>query len=73
MEEALAGNWREPPSVTLVAIGLTGMSGIEGLKLFRGRYPSVAPLMLTVFEDDDRIFEAIRARLMVARRRLRRS
>jgi DNA-binding NarL/FixJ family response regulator len=59
MEEALAHTWSEVPDVALVDIGLPGMSGIEGLARLRERYPTVALLMLTVYEDDDRIFEAL--------------
>jgi DNA-binding NarL/FixJ family response regulator len=59
MEEALARTWSEVPDVALVDIGLPGMSGIEGLARLRERYPTVALLMLTVYEDDDRIFEAL--------------
>jgi DNA-binding NarL/FixJ family response regulator len=58
MEEALAGI-REPPDVVLFDIGLPGMSGIEGMRHLRRRYPGLAALMLTVYEDDDRIFEAM--------------
>jgi DNA-binding NarL/FixJ family response regulator len=42
-----------------VDIGLPGMSGIKGLPLLRERYPRVALLVLTVYEDDERIFEAL--------------
>ena len=59
MEEALARPWSEIPHVALVDIGLPGMSGIEGLALLRERYPDVALVMLTVYEDDDRIFQAL--------------
>ena len=59
MEEALARTWNEIPSVALVDIGLPGMSGIDGLKVLRERYPPVALLMLTVYEDDERIFQAL--------------
>ncbi len=59
MEEALAHTWKEVPDVALVDIGLPGMSGIEGLPLLRKKYPSVALLMLTVYEDDERIFQAL--------------
>jgi DNA-binding NarL/FixJ family response regulator len=48
-----------PPDVALVDIGLPGMSGIEGVRLLRDRYPGVMPLMLTVYEDDERIFDAL--------------
>lgn len=58
MEEALAGNWTEV-EVALVDLGLPGMSGIEGLPLLRRKYPAVALLVLTVYEDDERIFQAL--------------
>src|SRR5262249_53073304 len=59
MEEALAAPWEDTPSVALVDIGLPGMSGIDGLRILRQRYPAMALMMLTVYEDDDRIFEAL--------------
>src|SRR5262245_47656895 len=58
MEDALARPWPGAPDVALVDIGLPGMSGIEGLRVLRERYPRVVMLMLTVFEDDDSIFSA---------------
>jgi DNA-binding NarL/FixJ family response regulator len=59
MEDALARAWGEVPDVALVDIGLPGMSGIKGLPLLREKYPRVAFLMLTVYEDDERIFDAL--------------
>src|SRR5215471_13110979 len=59
MEEALAHPWPEIPDVALVDIGLPGLSGIEGIRLLRQKYPSVVPVMLTVYEDDERIFDAL--------------
>lgn len=59
MEEALARPWSPVPEVALIDIGLPGMSGIKGLPLLREKYPRVAPLMLTVYEDDERIFQAL--------------
>ena len=59
MEEALARTWSEIPLVALVDIGLPGMSGIEGLPILRQKYPGVALLMLTIYDDDERIFDAL--------------
>jgi DNA-binding NarL/FixJ family response regulator len=59
MEEALDGIGRATPRVALVDIGLPGLSGIEGVRILREQYPSMAVALLTVFRDDDRIFQAI--------------
>lgn len=59
MEEALARPWHDVPHVVLVDIGLPGMSGIDGLAVLREKYPTIALLMLTVYEDDERIFHAL--------------
>ena len=59
MEEALARLKDEVPDVLLSDIGLPGMSGIEGIRIIRERYPQMQILMLTVYDDDDRIFDAL--------------
>jgi DNA-binding NarL/FixJ family response regulator len=59
MEEALAHPWNPVPAVALIDIGLPGISGIEGITLLRERYPDVALVVLTVFDDDERIFNAL--------------
>lgn len=59
-EQALAGTRdREAPQVILLDVGLPGMDGIAGLRLFREALPATALIILTVFEDDDKIFRAI--------------
>lgn len=59
MEEALPRIGIDPPRVALVDIGLPGMSGIDGVRLLRGRHPGISAVLLTVFKDDDRIFRGI--------------
>jgi DNA-binding NarL/FixJ family response regulator len=59
MEEALQKIPAALPDVVLSDIGLPGMSGIEGIRLLKERYPQLLLLMLTVYEDDERIFDAL--------------
>lgn len=59
MEDALDGIGDELPQVILVDIGLPGMSGIEGIRILRERHPAMNLVVLTVYDDDDRIFDAL--------------
>lgn len=59
MEEALAVEWKSPPNVVLLDLGLPGMSGIDGITVLRKRCPEAAMVVLTVYEDNDRVFRAL--------------
>jgi DNA-binding NarL/FixJ family response regulator len=59
MEDALAGIGPDAPDVALVDIGLPGISGIEGIRVMKQRYPTMVSLVLTVYGDDARIFAAL--------------
>ena len=48
------------PSVVLMDIEMPEMKGTEAVKHARQIYPDLKFLMLTVFDDDDKIFEAIK-------------
>jgi len=51
-----------PPSrtdVLLLDVNLPGMSGTEGVRRVRERYPAIEVVMLTVYAEDDKIFESI--------------
>jgi len=59
MEEALEKVKFNLPDVVLVDIGLPGMSGVEGVRILKDRYPSLLMLINTVYDDDERIFQAL--------------
>ncbi len=59
MEEALDKIKGEVEDVVLCDIGLPGMSGIEGIRILKERYPNLLLLMLSVYDDDERIFDAL--------------
>ena len=59
MEEGLEGIRRNMPDIALCDIGLPGMSGIEGIRILNERHPQLQIMMLTVYDDDDRIFDAL--------------
>ena len=48
------------PSIVLMDIEMPEMTGIEAVKYAHLIYPDLKFLMLTVFDDDDKIFEAIK-------------
>jgi len=52
---------RLQPDVVLMDIDLPGLSGIEGLRHIKAAAPATNVVMLTVFEDSARVFEAILA------------
>lgn len=59
MEEAIARIRHDVPDVVLSDIGLPGMSGIEGIRILKERHPQLIILMLSVYDDDERIFDAL--------------
>lgn len=52
---------RNMPDIVLMDIDMPGTNGIEAVKLVRNNYPDVKVLMLTVFDDNKNIFEALKA------------
>src|ERR1044072_8371441 len=62
MENALQLLDGDLPHIILADIGLPGMSGIEGMGLMKERWPELVIIALTVYDDDDRIFDALCAR-----------
>jgi DNA-binding NarL/FixJ family response regulator len=57
--EGLRGMDGNIPNVLLLDIQLPGMLGSEGVRHFREKYPSLQVLMLTVYDEQDKVFESI--------------
>ena len=60
-EKALEGMVAVQPDVILMDINLPGMSGIECVARLRKDLTAAHVIMLTVYEDSDRIFQALQA------------
>ena len=60
-EEALKLIPRNPPDVVLMDIHLPNRSGIECAAILRQQLPQLLIIMLTVYDDADTLFKALRA------------
>jgi DNA-binding NarL/FixJ family response regulator len=58
-EEALADLPRVNPDVVLMDINLPGMSGIECVRKLKAQLPKLQILMLTMYEDDEKVFQSL--------------
>jgi DNA-binding NarL/FixJ family response regulator len=59
METALAQVQNDSPDLILTDLGLPGMSGIEGIEKLRAMYPETPILALTIYDNDEQIFNAL--------------
>ncbi len=50
-----------PPDVVMMDIGLPDMSGIEATGIIHDRWPGVNILILTIFEEEEKILSAVQA------------
>ena len=50
-----------PPDVILMDIGLPDKSGIDCVRSLKSAYPHIQFLMLTVYSDDEKIFQSLKA------------
>ena len=51
----------EALDVVLSDIQLPGMTGLEGIRLLKSKYPDMDFIVITVYHDEDKIFEALRS------------
>ena len=60
-EKALSDILKNQPDVVLMDINLPGMSGIECTRKLKARQPALPIMVLTVYDDDEMIFESLKA------------
>src|SRR5262245_29182363 len=58
---ALAALKENVPDIVVMDIDLPGQSGIAGTRIIKEGYPQVQVLICTVYEDDAKIFGALKA------------
>src|SRR5262249_34022753 len=59
VEAGLRGLAQASAHVLLLDIHLPGMPGADGVRLLREKYPGMQVLMLTVYDEEEKIFESI--------------
>jgi DNA-binding NarL/FixJ family response regulator len=59
VEEAMGVLGGDAPDVLLLDIHLPGMLGSEGVKFLCEKYPAMQVLMLTIYAEQDKVFESI--------------
>lgn len=60
-EAALEALSERPPDLILLDLGLPGMSGIEALKIIKERRPETLVVVITAYEDADRIISTMKS------------
>lgn len=60
-EDAIASLNRDKPEIVLMDIELPGINGIKGTQIIRDKSNSTEVIMVTVYEDSDLVFEALKA------------
>jgi DNA-binding NarL/FixJ family response regulator len=60
-EDAIENINRDKPEIVLMDIELPGINGIQGAKIIKDKYPHIDIVMVTVYEDSELVFEALKA------------
>jgi DNA-binding NarL/FixJ family response regulator len=60
-EEAIENISRDKPEIVLMDIELPGINGIQGTKAIKDKFPHIDIVMVTVYEDSELVFEALKA------------
>lgn len=61
-EEAFSNLSKDKPNIILMDINLSsGINGIEGTKYVKSKFPHIEVVIVTVYDDSELVFEALRA------------
>lgn len=60
-EEAMQLVGELQPDVVLMDLHMPGMGGIEAIRMISGRHPDIGIIVLSMLEDDDSVFTAVRS------------
>ena len=60
-ESAISNLPKDQPDIVLMDIELPGINGIQATKLIKDKFPQVEVIMVSVYEDSDLVFEALKA------------
>jgi len=60
-EEAINSLNRDKPEIVLMDIELPGINGIKGTQIIKDKSPNTEVIMVTVYEDSELVFEALKA------------
>jgi DNA-binding NarL/FixJ family response regulator len=60
-EEAISSINRDKPEIVLMDIELPGVNGIQGTKTIKEKSPHTDIIMVSVYEDSELVFEALKA------------
>jgi DNA-binding NarL/FixJ family response regulator len=52
-------NSQSPPNVLIMDLGLPGMSGIDGMKIIKEKYPEIDLIVFSVYNDSKKIFDSL--------------
>ncbi len=60
VEELLRSlNYSNSPNVIIMDLGLPGMSGIDGIKIVKEKYPEIDIIVFSIYNDSEKIFESL--------------
>jgi DNA-binding NarL/FixJ family response regulator len=60
-EEAINDIGRKKPEIILMDIQMPGMNGVEATHIIKERFPHIEVVIVTVYEDNDLVFNALKA------------